>query len=230
MIIFLRILMFVPFVLFAAFLALSVVFAIKAAPKKGNPVDEKHKSAKKKSNIFAAISALVLVLGIVSALYLNSYILELEAKNKADSMLFGGSDTESSSIELSENQQKMEMLKKYRDMLNNGETLRANEIDVLDYLVDELANQIITSTVTASNNILTGYTSAAPEVGADIDNSVIDSLSGFSKIVVESVSEARQTISDYLSDIRGGESVSAESTAECVKEIDCILAYAETSQ
>lgn len=89
MIIFLRILMFVPWVLLVVFIVLAVVFAIRATPKKNQPVEEKHKAAKKKSNIFATISVFTIILGIVSSLYLNSYILRLEAKEMIDSQLFG---------------------------------------------------------------------------------------------------------------------------------------------
>lgn len=227
MIVFLRILMFVPWVLLVVFIVLAVVFAIQAMPKKNQAVEEKHKSAKKKSNIFATISVFTIILGIVISFALNNYILNLIAKEKVDSSLFYSSDN-SNSASLSENQQKIEMLKKYRDKLNNGEALRANEIDTLNYLADDIAKQIISSTIAASNDVLNAYTSAAPNVGVDIDNSIIDSLSGLNKIVVEAVSESCQNVSDYLNDVRSGESVSSEITAECVKDIDCILAYAET--
>lgn len=229
MIAFLNALMLVPWILFAVFLVLSIAFAIQAKPKKSQLMEATNIAAKKKSNIFATISVVTLILSIVLSFVLNSYRLDLIAKETIDSHLFGSSNDDSSSIALSEHQQKLEMLKKYREKLNNGEALLANEIDDLDYLVNEVSKQIISEICATIANINNAYTSAAPEVGFDIDSSVIDSLSGLNKIVVESVTESRQNVIAYLTAIRCGESVSSESTAECVKEIDCILAYAETN-
>ena len=98
MIVFLKVLMFVPWIAIAVFIVLAVVFAIQAKPKKGQPVEENHKAAKKKSNIFSTISVFAIILGIVISVVLNSYISKLELKKYMEEGLFNNGGTSLSDI------------------------------------------------------------------------------------------------------------------------------------
>ncbi len=85
---FLEIMIFVFGGLLIVSLLLAAIFAMLASPKKKQPLEDKHKSAKKKSNICALIALGCIVLGVVCGI-LSNVMVQNERKQYADSILFG---------------------------------------------------------------------------------------------------------------------------------------------
>lgn len=68
-------------------LLVAAIFAMLATPKKGQPLEDKHKAAKKKSNICALIAGGSILLGVGCAI-LNNVIIQNERKGMIDNQLF----------------------------------------------------------------------------------------------------------------------------------------------
>lgn len=85
---FFGVLAFVFLFLFMLSLLTAAVFAILGTPKKNNPVEDKHRRAKKKANIFALVALGCLILGILCVV-LNDYLNKKALKEAVDSALFG---------------------------------------------------------------------------------------------------------------------------------------------
>lgn len=76
-------------VLFMISLIVAAIFSALATPKKNQPMEEKHKAAKKKANITILIGLGCVVLGIIS-LFLNIHLVRNSRKEHVDSQLFSG--------------------------------------------------------------------------------------------------------------------------------------------
>ncbi len=67
----------------------AAVFAMLGTPKKKKPVEDKHRRAKKKANIFALVALGCLIFGVL-CVFLNDYLIKKASKDAIDSQLFGG--------------------------------------------------------------------------------------------------------------------------------------------